>query len=444
MKSSNRIAAIVAELQEVAGVVERSDPRTAARIDVCCNTIESRSRRRAGLNDELVPHFSSDRNPGDEDADEGARYEKHEQWVKPGEYHRFPIGPRSVSQGMTMGWDNKTKSPRQGPIKSITDIDTDFASEDPVIIQAGKTRKPQRQAACDEDEGDPLDDLTTGGLPSSGHDFSVDEHQEGTKLPYRGVGPYKGKVGSKNQARTARAILERVAGPVIVKDPRNLHRDEPGDEVVRDQDLGGQTDKEGYEMHYPEDPNTAMRMPGGGEDFDFVDGDEPVEMEEVDMALDGHDTDEHADYSDTDGGGMMGPGDDDMGPEDDGLSMDEADEDDDEMPPPPPKKSKEASRQRPRVATVNVYRPKFVPTYLKGVWIAAAHHVAAAGNLVDDRGRVNYGRVTAAYTKALESGMGNVNKVVAGKKEKPQAPKESPKPAAKPTKDTSKKSKKAG
>ena len=233
---------ITAELDNIAAALQkRGEVKLAARLDIVSNTLDLREatlkpKKVANPND-MMPK-GPDMNPGSEDADEAGRSDAFE--AK--NYHKVPVGKDSMSKFLG--------------IQSPDDINLDFAQDEGEInIQATKRRATSK----DIDVGDAADHFSTAGLPESGNETRnppIDKDQKGSDLEFFGFEP-AGKLHMPNKAsskssktedvtmnpREARKLLERAAAEVIVDDPKDLHQSEEGEDVERDQSLGGKGKK---------------------------------------------------------------------------------------------------------------------------------------------------------------------------------------------------------
>jgi len=255
-----KLSQIIAELDDIAQSIQKSgDIRMATRIDMVSNELES--KRTAGLAEGLsIPKSSEGGAPGWEDADQGQWQDAYEA----GNYHKIPVGKDSMSRYLD--------------IPSPADIldRLEFADEGEVNIQA--SRKAEVQTPIEVDLGDGLDSFSTSGLPEAGDETAshpVDEDQEGSILDFFGTEPagslhMPGKssgaeisedhevfeeepVTSNKKAAKARKILKPVAADVVVKNPKELHNSEAGENVERDQSLGGRGKGGGGECAGPTD-----------------------------------------------------------------------------------------------------------------------------------------------------------------------------------------------
>jgi hypothetical protein len=175
-------------------------------------------------------------------------------------YHKVPVGADSVAKAIG---------------KNLTDImaDLDFvqttnpAEKHAINVQASLQRavknqnwklaeKLARKAAeielkIDEDETGSEDDLSTSDLSESGGDDAIDQAQVGGVLPLRGSEPQStGGQDTGHHARqsskkylAAKKILSKIASDTTVqpkvKQPYDLLNSEPGENVERDNSLGG-------------------------------------------------------------------------------------------------------------------------------------------------------------------------------------------------------------
>ena len=254
---------IARELDDIANSLEkRGFKKLASRLDMVSNTLEAAdrriaSRRKAAPND-LMPSAPDGPPPGSEDADEAGHYDAYE--AK--NYHKVPVGKDSLSKMLG--------APSPADMLNRLEI----AAEGQINIQASRRRKAE-VAPMDVDEGDAADPFTTAGLPESGDETQgkpVDEDQEGGTLEFYGTEapgtlhmPTNGggstddvenileeaeeygednedgveEVALKNRLSSARNILRRTAADIVVEDPADLHDSETGDNVERDQPLGG-------------------------------------------------------------------------------------------------------------------------------------------------------------------------------------------------------------
>jgi len=278
---------ITAELDEVAGELQKlaeKNPRaakvlirTAKRLDTVSNSLEraappaQRQAKQEGPADDYLPGEFGPEN-------------EHQDAFTATNYHKVPIGKDSMSKAIG---------------KNVSEIlsDLDFAQrgnatdKNRINVQSGRqpARKPTRQAAADwpfsdltpetigkmaaagrwdlveratkmaqsrkaaemevqEDETGTADDLSTAALAESGDESDVppvDASQDGGDLQFYGTYPaIEGGPDSGHHRRSsARQRLQRKASepkaPVKVKSPEALLNDEPGDNVERDQELGG-------------------------------------------------------------------------------------------------------------------------------------------------------------------------------------------------------------
>lgn len=399
-----RLAGVIGEIEEIADRIQNSRVAGSAdfarELDIVANSLDS--LRIAGMDNELVYRDTSGENPGSKWADENGRYDRLD--VDPDQYHRTPTGPRDM-QSVGAGIDNATGKQRTTGVQSPQDYDLEFASESPVYIQAGGRRKAEPEGdASAFDPGNPLDPFTTAGMPASGNeslDPPIDKRQEGEKLQFFGTDEYTTKKtsGRNRNAHLARKILEeasageRVAGEVIIKDAKNLHRDEEGDEVLRDQDLGGFGDDPRYREHYSAGAKQySTNMP---EELDYEESEDenPVDDDEVAEALDGVKTDDHFSRESSR----------DMRENRPRARRDSASDFGGETP--------RAKRKSSR-AKVTVYRPEFVPAHLEPLWQAATTRVANVRKLVTANGQVNYGAITREYRRALANSLSFVENAV--------------------------------
>lgn len=218
---------ITAELDEIADQLQNSGQKRLARqLDIVSNSL---AKRQAAFDSLGFPKGtpSSEPPPGSGDADEAG----HDDAFEAKHYHKVPIGQKSVSD-IVIG---------KGGLASILDR-LDFAEEGEINIQKrGSSRRANEVS----------DTFTTSGLPDSGDEEEVpppDLSQEGGTLQFYGTEPPgdlhmpggEGKeLSDEVLASRARKILKRKVAEVIVEEPKDLHISEEGEDVERDQDLGG-------------------------------------------------------------------------------------------------------------------------------------------------------------------------------------------------------------
>jgi hypothetical protein len=465
-----RIAAIVDELDTLADQIQASKiagARDLAReIDIISNSLEAaasgsgRGGSRAATNPLKMemPRTRDRFNPGSEGADEVSRADTLD--VDPNDYHKTPVGPRDVLN-VARGYDARTGESRDEGVDSLADLDLDFASHDPVYLQASARRGKRRKfedlerdeefKAEDEDEGedtgfpedfeeeqfpegDPNDPWTTAGLPGGTIDRK-ERDQKGEPVEAYVTRPYKGKKKHAAPSRDDRSNVH-------VKDAKNLHRDEPGDEVERDHDLGGFGENPDYPERYPKAPRHVKVTTD--EEFSYDSAGPEVHDDGIRESLMGEHTYDH----------LRDGGDEDhrvgsrgrdrqarWNPEDDGgwdalddefgglaETPDYPDGTGGETPQPRQGTIEFASsgrsgsqgrngsqghsgsrgrsaRSDSRVSTVRVYQPDFVSPYTEPVWRGAVTRVASARRLFRD-GRVNYKLIASVYRRALQHYLG--------------------------------------
>jgi len=191
---------ITAALDVVAQhIEERGMPKAAAQLDLVANLLDAPNVRIA-----QVP----DTEPGNP-ADEAARLDGFN--VAAADMHKMPVGANNVG-GEVFGR------------KNAKDSDPAFASTDPVNIQAGRRRAENVNIAdlaergLDKDlydTGDASDDFSTGALPETGHDPSLDDDQEGGELEAFGTQPEGSIHASRRMLAVKRHLEASVKGGVL-------------------------------------------------------------------------------------------------------------------------------------------------------------------------------------------------------------------------------------
>lgn len=250
------------ELDEIAAQVEKINPRLAAKLDTVSNTLD----RVAAEYD--VPDWEA--------ADEAG----HQDSYKAENYHKFPVGKDSLSKmlGKPSPADWSPEPAEEGKVELQASRSWPFEDLTPAglarLAAAGRWDEVARAARLatedvpdpEGDPGDPTDTFSTAGLPESGGDKANDEEQEGSELQFYGTVPAgdlhmpgggrkkstepdsllnSGRdpvtAGLSEAAIRARRILE-AADQVVAEtkkvDPSKQGRG-PGEEVERDQSLGG-------------------------------------------------------------------------------------------------------------------------------------------------------------------------------------------------------------
>jgi len=284
---------ITAELDDIANQIQKTgNSRLAGQLDLISNSLDQRSKRAAsakrkadqaqGLSMPGAGGGGEDPPPGSGDADEAGHADSFEAT----QYHKVPVGPDSMSRYLN--------APSPADILDRLDF---AQAEGELNIQAGKKKAEKKKADADVDgggdfdPGDPLDPYSTAGLPETGDEEIQppnDVNQEGDDLEFFGnepPGSLHMPVGRRQKAKLARSILLRTAADVVVDEPANLHQSEPGEDVERDQSLGGKggggeevMDEEDVMEDYDED------MEDEGEDEVMDEGDLTDEDEYEDDA----------------------------------------------------------------------------------------------------------------------------------------------------------------
>jgi hypothetical protein len=271
---------IVAELDSIADMVQKQgQSKIAARIDQVSNSLEIQGRkafkRKAdqseGLSMPSQGNGGVEANPGSLDADESFWSDS----FTADNYHKIPVGQQSMQKAVHGG---------TGAADMLDRLN--IAEEGEVNVQASKRRK--KKASDDSsnfDEGDPMDPFSTAGLPETGDESSqppVDANQEGDVLEFWGQEPGGSlHMPGGERAAKARAILRKAADIVVEDDP---HTSGPGEDVERDQSLGGRTE-------------TAMDE---DEMDDHMDDVEEVVEDEVEDEMEDHEEEMHEDEMEDD------------------------------------------------------------------------------------------------------------------------------------------------
>jgi len=274
---------ITAELDDIANQIQKKgDSCLAGQIDLISNSLDRRSQQAAksprkadqaqglsmpgdgGGGGEEPP-------PGSGDADEAGHADSFEAT----EYHKVPVGNDSMSRYL--------KAPSPADILNRLD----FAQEEGEInIQASK--KKADHDGGDFDPADPLDPYSTAGLPETGDEEAQppnDVNQEGDDLEFFGnepPGSLHMPVGRRETAKIARQILSRAAAEIVVDEPEDLHKSEPGEDVERDQSLGGKGGPDADEEVYDEEEMMDM-------DYEEDEGNDEDEEEEEMMDMEDED-----------------------------------------------------------------------------------------------------------------------------------------------------------
>ena len=168
-------ANVVASLDKVADHLERNGMKNAAKeLDRVANTLQS---------PKVIIATVPDTEPGNP-ADEAARLDGFT--AQADEMHKFPVGSNNVGGEV---FDKR----------NAADYEPAFASEEPVTIQASKKTASDNVDLEDlaergldpnlYDVGDGADDFSTGGLPETGGDPTLDGNQEGSDIPAFGTRP---------------------------------------------------------------------------------------------------------------------------------------------------------------------------------------------------------------------------------------------------------------
>jgi hypothetical protein len=245
--------------------------RSASKLDLVSNTLEKQKRTAA-------QESPADDYPEGEFGPENEHQDAYE--AKPGSYHKVPVGKDSLSKAIGKNIseilsdldfaqasggkekheiniqarkNSKKASPKAWPFNDLSPSQlSDLAARgrwDLVGRAASLAKKIASEMEVDEDETGSSDDLSTADLAETGDESDnppLDASQEGGKLQFFGTypqgeggGPDSGhhRSGSKN-----RALLRKASdpdAPVVVDQPNNLHNSEEGENVERDNPLGG-------------------------------------------------------------------------------------------------------------------------------------------------------------------------------------------------------------
>jgi hypothetical protein len=237
----------------------------AARIDVVTNSIQAGAIRRAG-----------EERGGERLEGEFGPEDEHQDSFEATNYHKTPIGNDSMSKAIG-----------KNPADILADLDfaqnSGGAEGHEINIQAGRfasswpfrdlspkafvrlaqnghwdlvgkaARLARRMAGegsmeVDEDETGSADDLSTADLAETGDESQnapIDASQEGDTLQFFGTEPAgSGTDSGHHRGARRRQMLRRASeadAPVIVENAERLHDGEPGENVERDQSLGGLT-----------------------------------------------------------------------------------------------------------------------------------------------------------------------------------------------------------
>lgn len=258
---------LTAELDEIASQVEKINPRLAAKLDTVANTLD----RVAEANYDI---------PDWEAADEAGHQDAYK--ADSSQYHKFPVGKDSLSKMLGKAspadWNPEPAeegrvelqaSAKNWPFEDLTPAGlARLASKGrwDEVARAARLAMEEDVPDPDGDPGDPTDTYSTAGLPEAGGDAANDDDQEGTELQFFGTVPAgelhmpgggrkkstdpssllnSGRdpvtAGLSQAALRARRILE-AADQVVAEtqkvDPSKEGRG-PGEEVERDQSLGG-------------------------------------------------------------------------------------------------------------------------------------------------------------------------------------------------------------
>lgn len=116
-----------------------------------------------------------------------------------------------------------------------------------VAIASGRIAETTQEIETDPDEVGSDDDLSTSDLAETGDESEnppIDESQEGGVLQFFGTFPQTESGGGPDSGHhhASRRILRQAAeaeAPVIVEDAKKQHESESGEDVERDQSLGG-------------------------------------------------------------------------------------------------------------------------------------------------------------------------------------------------------------
>jgi hypothetical protein len=243
--------------------------RTAGKLDMVSNTLDAipakRKAKQEGPADEYLPGEFGPEN-------------EHQDAYTAKNYHKVPIGKDSMSKaiGKNLGeilsdldfaqtgnardkqeinvqaGKNLRKASTPWPFKDLSPASfSKMAAQGrwDLIEKASKMASSVLAADMDvqEDVTGSSDDLSTSALAESGDEAQgkpLDESQEGGDLQFYGTYP-QGEGGgpdSGHHRQGSRRKLRQAAegkAPVKLKQPTALLDDEPGDNVERDQELGG-------------------------------------------------------------------------------------------------------------------------------------------------------------------------------------------------------------
>lgn len=268
---------ITAELDEIAGQIQglvKTNPRaaklltrTAARLDMVSNTLEAEvpAKRKAKQEGPADDYPEGEFGPENE----------HQDAFTATNYHKTPIGKDSMSKAigknvseilsdLDFAQRGNSKDKQRINVQAGRRASWPFSDLTPAHISkmaaAGRWDLVERASKMarsvnaeaeerDEDVTGVSDDLSTGSLALSGDESAmppVDAAQEGGDLQFFGTYP-QGEGGGPDSGHhrrggKSRRILRQASepkAPIRTKSPAVLLDDEPGDNVERDQELGG-------------------------------------------------------------------------------------------------------------------------------------------------------------------------------------------------------------